>query len=375
MHHPLLAAVGLAPLLSCALLFASEDKPDKPAAKSAEHALAGRWKVLVRRDGTERDYYLELAQDGKKVSGKFHSPRSGDYQIQEGSFDGGALRVVVPRRFEDTEIVFTIEAKLHDDGELRGRLLINGEERAEVTLTREKPAKARRTLAGKWSVTSKSPDGAEEYHSTLNVTESPDGGLAGKYESRLGVDEIAGAKVDGDKVSFEVTLTIDANDVTFIVRAEFKDADTLAGKWELKDNEELNGEWSAKRERPSAAAREPAAGAPAEAKEDASSPFAGRWYARARMPSGEELRFVVDFTVFAGGKLSGSIRTRDDRTARFENGSIDAHGVRYTVEWEQDGERHAVEVRGELDNHGLLRGKWAGGGDDGEWSARRAEVF
>ena len=107
-------------LMSAVFLLSALAVP--PPVSAQELKLAGTWVLTVDARGGQRDYYLELKQDGSKASGAFISPRSGSFAIKEGTLKEGALKLVVPRNLGDAVRIFEILAKLGADGTLQGTL-------------------------------------------------------------------------------------------------------------------------------------------------------------------------------------------------------------------------------------------------------------
>ena len=58
--------------------------------------------------------------------------------------------------------------------------------------------------------------------------------------------DVAGAG-DGDELRLELEVEVEGTPVTYLVTAEFRDANTLKGRWEVKDYREYAGEWTATR--------------------------------------------------------------------------------------------------------------------------------
>jgi len=337
-----LAALSLVSFLSALWMW--------PVQAGEAKSVSGRWKLAVSSEGEERDYFLDLEQQGKSVGGKFISPRSGEYKISKGSFENGTLKLEIPREIQGQEFVFEVEAKVGKDGTLTGDLTVMGQEFGTITITREKP---KPSLAGKWEVSANSPDGTREWLATLDVAMDNGGNLGGTYSGEAGEFGISSVEVDGGKASFEVALKLEGNEVPFIVQVEFKSADTLDGKWIVKDNDEVSGKWSAKRVE--------------------TSPFSGIWDATATMTDGEKMSFVLELEASSGGKLGGKFLTQEGKAIGIDEGKVDGKKLGYSIQWDRDGEALTIRVEGELDGEGGITGKWSDGTDDGGWSAKKRE--
>ncbi|HVR73042.1 MAG TPA: hypothetical protein VMT52_01865, partial [Planctomycetota bacterium] len=235
-----------------------------------EVSLSGRWKLLNERQGQKKEYFIVLHHEGEKLSGTWVSPRTGMQTIESGTFKDGKLALKVTRKLEETTRVYAVEAEQKETGKLEGRLTIDGRAAGPVVMTRSaSPA------AGKWNVISKAPDGGREYPSTIEIAEEG-GKLTGKSSTQIGEFRLQALKMDGEKLTFELTLPIGGNDVTFVVTTEFEGGNRLLGRWKVKDAE-FTGEWTATREKAPAEVTEPTK--PAEpAKPSADQGLAGKWY-------------------------------------------------------------------------------------------------
>ena len=70
-------------LVTLALLFVSRGTLE------ARGPAIGYWKATISYQGGEgREYYIDLIQKGDKLSGRFISPRSGEYPVKGGAVDG-----------------------------------------------------------------------------------------------------------------------------------------------------------------------------------------------------------------------------------------------------------------------------------------------
>lgn len=355
-----------------AFLFAGLSWP--PGALADETSLAGKWKLDVISGEESRDYILELVQDGKKVSGDLVSPRSGKHPIRAGTFADGRLRIEVPRDIEGQSVVFLVEAKLAASGKFEGTLSIEGNEVAQVVIARAEAPAAALSPAGQWDVTTKTPDGTQEYNSTLEVSAGKDGALEGKSVSQRGTNALRSLKVDGKKFSFELTLDFGGNAVDFIVRAEFADAQNLRGRWHVKESEDVSGEWNARRAGPPPPAATATAKDAAPEKDEKPSPFAGRWFAKTTMPDGRLLRFSLEIAV-AGAKATGKAESKFD-ALELRDGKVEGRRLSFRITREKDGRTEEVEVWGELGDDGRLKGRWkAPDGEEGEWEGRKATVL
>ena len=316
---------------------------------AAEESVSGRWKVVVTQGESKKDYYLELKQDGEKVTGALVSPRSGKSPFEVGSLKDKKLRVEVPRKMGENTVLFVVEATFTGSGKLEGKLIVDGTESGTVVVTREGSP-----LAGKWNVTTKTPQG-EEFTSTLEISSEGDA-LKGKVTGRFGSLDLKEMKFDGEKLAAELVMPVDGNETAFVVTATLKDANTLAGTWKVKDAD-FSGEWTATREA-AAAARKPIA------KE-----VAGRWFGVTDVPGQGKIAFSIEI------KLDG-----ENVAARFgiggfsaDIGQISAEGTRFsaTFQYQMGGMTAEVKAVGELKDS-VLSGKWtAQSGETGEWSAQK----
>jgi hypothetical protein len=114
----LLMAIALSGVVPTGDARAANTFQEKKADQKAAPGVAGRWTMNVK-GGPHGDMSmgLDLAQDGKKVSGTFATPH-GDLQI-EGEFVEGTLTIATPGG-GDARISLT--AKLQENGTLEGYL-------------------------------------------------------------------------------------------------------------------------------------------------------------------------------------------------------------------------------------------------------------
>ncbi|HVR74991.1 MAG TPA: hypothetical protein VMT52_11690, partial [Planctomycetota bacterium] len=256
-----------------------------------------------------------------------------------------------------------VEAEQKETGKLEGRLTIDGRAAGPVVMTRSaSPA------AGKWNVLSKAPDGGREYPSTIEIVEEG-GKLTGKSASQLGEFSLQALKMDGEKLTFELTLPIGGNDVTFVVTTEFEGGNRLLGRWKVKDAE-FTGEWTAPREKAPAEVAEPTK--PAEpAKPSADQGLAGKWYALTETLSEGKTSFQLDLRI-EGDQVSGKFTSKNSK-ADIRHGK--AHGSKLQLSFTittEEGADVEVKMEAELDAHQILRGKWSAGSENGEFTGRKS---
>ena len=92
---------------------------EKKADEKAAAGVAGRWAAAVKGSPHgDITMGLDLAQEGKKVTGTFATPHGDNLQV-EGEFVEGTLTLATPGG-GDAQI--TMKAKLKDDGTLDGYL-------------------------------------------------------------------------------------------------------------------------------------------------------------------------------------------------------------------------------------------------------------
>ena len=308
-------------LMSAVFLFSALAVPAPVSAE--ELKLAGTWVLTVDARGSQRDYYLELKQDGSKVSGAFISPRSGSFAIKEGALKDGALKLVVPRNLGDAVRIFEILAKLGADGTFKGALTVDGNDGGGVVIKKDS---TKPTVVGRWMASAGSKDG-EPGRSMIEITADKDGKLSGRSFSDSGEFPLKDVKLDGKKLSYSLVLDFGGEKVTFVVEAELKGRFLMAGKWFDKADASFGGSWTANlaaaegarrgarpqgnrrpegRERPQGgerpeggrrpAGRERPEGQRGEGRpRSAVAAFVGKWYADVEMPDGEAQKFVFNF--------------------------------------------------------------------------------
>ncbi len=226
-------------LMSAVFLFSALAVPAPVSAE--ELKLAGTWVLTVDARGGQRDYYLELKQDGSKVSGAFISPRSGSFAIKEGTLKEGALKLVVPRNLGDAVRIFEILAKLGADGTFKGALTVDGNDGGSIVIKKDS---TRPTVVGRWMASAGSKDG-EPVRSMIEITADKDGKLSGRSFSDSGEFPLKDVKVDGKKLSYSLVLDFGGEKVTFVVEAELKGRFLMAGKWFDKADASFGGAWTA----------------------------------------------------------------------------------------------------------------------------------
>ena len=373
-------------LMSAVFLFSALAVPAPVSAE--ELKLAGTWVLTVDARGGQRDYYLELKQDGSKVSGAFISPRSGSFAIKEGTLKEGALKLVVPRNLGDAVRIFEILAKLGADGTFKGALTVDGNDGGSIVIKKDS---TRPTVVGRWMASAGSKDG-EPVRSMIEITADKDGKLSGRSFSDSGEFPLKDVKVDGKKLSYSLVLDFGGEKVTFVVEAELKGRFLMAGKWFDKADASFGGAWTANlaaaegarrgarpqgnrrpegRERPQGGER-PEGGRRPEGRErpegqrgegrprSAGAAFVGKWYADVEMPDGEAQKFVFNFQL-AGEKVSGSVKA--------------GGGSSFKIAYNLDGVDVEVELVGELKGRGSITGSWTAEGEEGEWKGARSKTL
>ena len=72
-------------------------------------------------------------------------------------------------------------------------------------------------------------------------------GYKANYSGERGEAKYRRVTCDGDELRLELEVEVQGTPVTYLVTAEFKDANTLKGRWVVKDYREYAGEWTATR--------------------------------------------------------------------------------------------------------------------------------
>ncbi len=374
-------------------------------ASSEEVRLEGTWVITVDGRGRQRDYYLELKQDGKKVTGAFISPRSGSYPIKEGTLQEGTLKLVVPRNLGGNVRIFEIAAKLGTDGIFKGSLTVDGNDGGTVVIRKDN---TKPTVVGRWMASAGSKDG-EPVRSMIEITADKDGKLSGRSFSDSGEFPLNAVKFDGKKLSYSLVLDFEGEKVTFVVEAELKGRFLMSGKWFDKADANFGGSWTANlaaadggrsgarpqgnrrpegRGRPQGGER-PEGGRRPEGRErpesgrgeaggrrprSAAAAFVGKWYAAVEMPDGEEQKFVFNFQ-FSGEKVTGSVKAGDGSSFKILGGSVEGRKITFKIEYNLDGVEVEVELEGELESRGSIGGSWAAEGEEGKWKGSRSKTL
>ena len=114
-----LAVIALTAFLPATEARATHRHQEKKTDQKAAPSVAGRWTASVKGSPHgDVTMGLDLAQEGKKVTGTFATPHGTDLQVN-GEFIGGTLTLATPSG-GDPHITMT--AKLKDDGTLDGYL-------------------------------------------------------------------------------------------------------------------------------------------------------------------------------------------------------------------------------------------------------------
>ena len=389
-------------LMSAVFLFSALAVPAPVSAE--ELKLAGTWVLTVDARGGQRDYYLELKQDGSKVSGAFISPRSGSFAIKEGTLKEGALKLVVPRNLGDAVRIFEVLAKLGADGTFKGALTVDGNDGGSIVIKKDS---TRPTVVGRWMASAGSKDG-EPVRSMVEITADKDGKLSGRSFSDSGEFPLKDVKLDGKKLSYSLVLDFGGEKVTFVVEAELKGRFLMAGKWFDTADASCGGSWTANlaaaegarrgarpqgnrrpegRERPQGGER-PEGGRRPEGRERPESgrgeaggrrppstvAFVGKWYADVEMPGGEEQKFVFNFQL-AGEKVAGSVKAGDGSSFKILGGLVEGRKITFKIAYNLDGVDVEVELAGELKGRGSITGSWTAEGEEGEWKGSRSKTL
>ena len=383
-------------LMSAVFLFSALAVPAPVSAE--ELKLAGTWVLTVDARGGQRDYYLELKQDGSKVSGAFISPRSGSFAIKEGTLKEGALKLVVPRNLGDAVRIFEILAKLGADGTFKGALTVDGNDGGSIVIKKDS---TRPTVVGRWMASAGSKDG-EPVRSMIEITADKDGKLSGRSFSDSGEFPLKDVKVDGKKLSYSLVLDFGGEKVTFVVEAELKGRFLMAGKWFDKADASFGGAWTANlaaaegarrgarpqgnrrpegRERPEGGRRPEGRERPEGGRGEAGGrrppstvAFVGKWYADVEMPGGEEQKFVFNFQL-AGEKVAGSVKAGDGSSFKILGGLVEGRKITFKISYNLDGVDVEVELVGELKGRGSITGSWTAEGEEGEWKGARSRTL
>ena len=377
-----------------------------PVSVSAEEVkLDGTWVITVEDRGRQRDYYLELKQDGAKVGGTFISPRSGSFAIKEGTFQKDALKLVVPRNLGGAERIFEIVAKLGADGVFNGTLTVDGNEGGGVVIKKDN---SKPTAVGRWLARAGSKDG-EPLQSIIEITEDKEGKFSGRSLSDSGDFPLNAIKFDGKKLSYTLVLDFGGEKVSFVVEAELKGRFLLSGKWFDKAQPDFGGPWTANRasaggrearggrrpegqrpegrERPEGQrpegregpeGRRPEGGGRGEGgrrrPRSTAAAFVGKWYADVEMPGGESQKFVISFGL-AENKVTGSVKAPDGSSFKIISGSVEDRKITFKINYSLDGVDTEVELEGELEGRGAIKGTWGAEGEEGGWKASRARTL
>ncbi len=338
-----LAALSLVSFLSALWMW--------PVQAGEAKSVSGRWKLAVSSEGEERDYFLDLEQQGKSVGGKFISPRSGEYKISKGSFENGTLKLEIPREIQGQEFVFEVEAKVGKDGTLTGNLTVMGQEFGAITITREKP---KLSLAGKWKLSVVFEGEGRDYFLDL---EHDGESVGGKFISpRSGEYKISKGSFENGTLKLEIPREIQGQEFVFEVEAKVGKDGTLTGDLTVMGQE--FGTITITREKPKPS-------------------LAGKWEVSANSPDGtREWLATLDVAMDNGGNLGG---TYSGEAGEFGISSVEVDGGKasFEVALKLEGNEVPFIVQVEFKSADTLDGKWIVKDNDevsGKWSAKRVET-
>ena len=319
------------------------------AAPPEENArLLGYWKVTWESDESQRDYYLDLLEDGDKITGSFISPRSGGYPVKSASVSGEKVKIVVVRKYSGVSVELNIEGEFDGRRTIHGAVTARGNKVADLSMRRLPDP------IGAWAVKSVAPNGNVR-ESVLTVARTK-AGFTGTFVQEGGSTEAKSVAWKADHLVIEISLPARDREITFAIDAEFSDRNTLKGRWTVGGSR-ASGEWSASRE----------------GKEPLHSPV-GRWTAVSRAKSGVGSKESV-LEIAADGSGYTATYSGERGEAKYRRVMCDGDELRLELEVEVEGTPVTYRVTAEFRDANTLKGRWEVKDYReyaGEWMATRA---
>ncbi len=213
----------------------------------------GEWAVKsIAPNGSVRESVLQVAATKNGYTGRFlRDGASTDAKSVARKADHLVIEVSLPAGGQ--EATFAIDARFSDRNTLKGNWTA-GDSRASGEWSASRAGKAPLyDPAGRWKAVSRAKTGGAK-ESLLEI--ATDGsGYRATYRGERGEAEYRRVTCDGEELRLELEVEVAGTPVTYLVTAEFTDAKTLTGHWQVKDHEEYAGKWSATRVRPDSSPR------------------------------------------------------------------------------------------------------------------------
>ncbi len=318
------------------------------AAPPGEDArLLGYWKVTWEDENSQREYYLDLLEDGDKITGSFISPRSGGYPVKSASVSGEKVKIVVLRKYDGVPVELNIEGEFDGRRTIHGSASVRGNRMGELSLRRLPDP------IGEWAVKSVAPNGSVR-ESILKVARTK-AGYTGRFVQGGGSTEAKRVAWKADHLEVEISLPAGNRKITFAIDAQFSDRNTLKGRWTVGDR--ASGEWSASRE----------------GKEPIYNPV-GRWTAVSRAKSGVGSKESI-LEIAADGNGYSAKYAGERGKAEYRRVTCDGDELRLELEVEVEGTPVTYLVTAEFRDANTLKGRWVVKDYReyaGEWMATRA---
>ena len=209
------------------------------AAPPGEDArLLGYWRLTWETDESQREYYLDLREDGDKITGSFISPRSGGYPVKSATVSGEKAKIVVLRKYGGVPVELNIEGEFDGKRTIHGTVGAQGNKMGDVSMRRLPDP------LGAWVVKSVAANGTVR-ESVLKVARTK-AGYTGTFVRGGRSTKAKAVAWKADHLVMEVSLPAGGREITFAIDAEFANRNTLKGRWTVGDR--ASGEWTASRE-------------------------------------------------------------------------------------------------------------------------------
>lgn len=189
----------------------------------ANDAVVGSWAMKMDYQGTMIDATLTINEAAGALGGTWESAQ-GKNDLKNVKFENGTLTFTRSISFQDQTFDLEYSGKV-EGGKLTGLFTTP---MGDMTAGGEKqggaaPAGGAASLPGVWELTVESQLGVNKRKLTIDDT------LNGSYEADYGTFKTANMKLDGNKATFDLTLSMDGQELPFKFEGTV-DGDTLKGQ-------------------------------------------------------------------------------------------------------------------------------------------------
>jgi outer membrane protein assembly factor BamB len=318
-------------------------KSDWLAYKDPDINPRGLWKwSSAGRNGDQRDNWVKLAYAKGKLTGVYRSTRS-QAPLKEAQLKDNQISFKVERTFGTRTTTTTYKGTVSKEGIKGTYAFRRGDEgqSAEWSATRDTPVI---DAVGSWTWTSRFGRDGEETKNTIALKKEGEA-LTGSVTGRFGDSPIKAAKLDGDWLSFEVTMENDNGSFTSAYTGRI-DEDILSGNIATEFGERTF-------ERPFKAARVLPKAEPV-----------GTWKWTSRGRGGDETTNSLTLAQ-TDGKLTGTYARGDDETA-IQDAKLDKNQLTFQLTRSFGGNDVTLNYTGQVRGD-ILKGHYSFGENSSGW--------